>query len=78
MQLLHAAHTDQDAVIVQVTVPKGNFCMLDGQKLELVQFHFHTPSEHTFDGAGTAMEAHLVHKDVSTGECAGAPRHAAA
>lgn len=65
-----AADAEQDALIVQVNVPKGNYCMLDGQKLELVQYHFHTPSEHTLDGAGTAMEAHLVHKNVSTGQCA--------
>lgn len=31
----------------------------------LVQFHFHTPSEHTVDGASYPMEAHLVHVDAA-------------
>jgi carbonic anhydrase len=38
-----------------------------GRMLDLVQFHFHTPSEHTFDGRRFSMEAHLVHKDMDTG-----------
>lgn len=40
---------------------------VSGRDLELVQWHFHTPSEHAFDGARKAMEAHLVHKDTKTG-----------
>jgi carbonic anhydrase len=28
-----------------------------------VQFHFHAPSEHTIDGAPTAMETHFVHQN---------------
>jgi carbonic anhydrase len=31
----------------------------------LTQFHFHTPSEHAFDGRRTAMEAHFVHAQPS-------------
>lgn len=34
-----------------------------------VQYHFHTPSEHALDGQRFAMEAHLVHKSLSTGKC---------
>ena len=41
-----------------------------GQKHRLLQFHFHTPSEHTVDGANLAMEAHLVHKNLETGNLA--------
>lgn len=29
---------------------------------ELLQFHFHAPSEHTIDGKTYPIEAHLVHK----------------
>lgn len=38
-----------------------------GADLELIQYHFHTPSEHSFDGERTAMEVHLVHRNVVTG-----------
>lgn len=29
---------------------------------DLLQFHFHSPSEHAFDERRTEMEAHLVHR----------------
>lgn len=34
---------------------------------ELVQFHFHTGSEHAFNGRYGIMELHMVHVDVNTG-----------
>lgn len=44
---------------------------MGGSELELVQFHFHTPSEHTFDGAHTSLEVHLVRgwRSVKFGLC---------
>ncbi|KAI8477329.1 MAG: alpha type intracellular carbonic anhydrase [Monoraphidium minutum] len=54
---------------MQVNFAKGTqFLTCGGADLELLQFHFHTPSEHAFDGERTAMEAHLVHKNVATGQ----------
>ena len=35
------------------------------KEYKLVQFHFHSPSEHTMNGKQYAMEVHLVHKQVS-------------
>ena len=32
---------------------------------DLIEIHPHTPSEHTLDGQGFAMEMHLVHRDAS-------------
>ncbi|KAL0022007.1 hypothetical protein WJX77_005738 [Trebouxia sp. C0004] len=52
---------------MQVNAPQGNTAQVSGRDLELVQWHFHTPSEHAFDGVRKAMEAHLVHKDTKTG-----------
>ena len=52
---------------IQVTAPPGNYARVGGREMELVQWHFHTPSEHAFDGYRSSMEAHLVHKDVKTG-----------
>ncbi len=34
-----------------------------GGSWRLVQFHFHSPSEHTVEGRQFPMEMHLVHKD---------------
>jgi carbonic anhydrase len=35
-----------------------------GRRYELLQFHFHRPSEERIDGRQFDMVAHLVHKDV--------------
>jgi carbonic anhydrase len=37
--------------------------LLDGHSYQLLQAHFHDPSEHHIDGVSYAMELHLVHKD---------------
>jgi carbonic anhydrase len=47
---------------VQVTYPAGSSITLDGTSWELLQFHFHAPSEHTIEGAAAAAELHLVHR----------------
>ena len=33
-----------------------------------IQFHFHSPSEHTINGERFALELHLVHVDAETQE----------
>lgn len=40
---------------------------LDNQTYTLIQFHLHTPSEHTHDGKLYPMELHLVHRQPETG-----------
>ncbi|MGM9950179.1 MAG: carbonic anhydrase [Lysinibacillus sp.] len=45
------------------TVSENNKMVLEGAEYRLVQFHFHTPSEHEFNGEQYAMELHLVHQD---------------
>lgn len=52
---------------MQVNFKPGNIATIGGVDLELLQFHFHTPSEHAFDGRRAPMEVHLVHKVVATG-----------
>ncbi len=49
---------------VQVNVAPGSFIVVGGHRWELVQFHFHKPSEESIDGKRSAMVAHLVHKDA--------------
>ena len=48
---------------VQVNIGKKNKCTVSvhGKTYTLVQFHFHTPSEHLIDGKQHEMEMHLVH-----------------
>ncbi|PSC67478.1 aci-reductone dioxygenase [Micractinium conductrix] len=55
---------------MMVAMPDGMDYELAGQRHRLLQFHFHTPSEHTIDGRWLAMEAHLVHKNLETGNLA--------
>ncbi len=48
---------------VQVNVAPGNAIEIGGKRYELVQFHFHRPSEERIDGRQFEMSLHLVHKD---------------
>jgi carbonic anhydrase len=48
---------------VQVSVGLGNYMSVQNRTYELVQFHFHRPSEERINGKGTEMVVHLVHKD---------------
>jgi carbonic anhydrase len=45
----------------QVDVEPGRGVDVDGVSYPLVQFHFHSPSEHTLDGKRFPLEMHLVH-----------------
>ena len=47
---------------IQVNYSPGSFVSVAGKKYELVEFHFHKPSEEKIDGKGHDMVAHLVHK----------------
>lgn len=48
---------------IQVTYAPGSSMTVGGEKYQLLQFHFHTPSEHQIAGKTSAMELHLVHRD---------------
>jgi carbonic anhydrase len=47
---------------IQVTYAPGSSIDVGGTRYELLQFHFHKPSEEKIDGKAHAMVAHLVHK----------------
>ena len=49
---------------VQVNVAAGNVIEVIGRRYELLQFHFHRPSEERINGRQFDMVAHLVHKDA--------------
>jgi carbonic anhydrase len=58
LDVLNNGHT------IQVNTAGGGFMVLDGRKFELLQFHFHHPSEHTLYGENFPMEVHFVHKSA--------------
>ncbi|MDH5777608.1 MAG: carbonic anhydrase family protein [Gammaproteobacteria bacterium] len=47
---------------IQVNMHKGNYITVSGKRYDLLQFHFHSPSEHTVDGKPADLVAHFVHK----------------
>jgi len=49
---------------VQVNVAPGNTIEVTGKRYELIQFHFHRPSEERINGKPFDMVAHLVHRNV--------------
>ena len=46
---------------IEVAYPKGSWLEADGVRYQLIQFHFHAPSEHRVAGHSFDMEMHLVH-----------------
>jgi carbonic anhydrase len=59
MGLIDNGHTIQITNDVEVHIE------VDGEQFDLVQYHFHAPSEHTIDGRHSPLEAHLVHKSAA-------------
>ncbi|MFI9011523.1 carbonic anhydrase family protein [Actinosynnema sp. NPDC053489] len=45
--------------------PGAGHVTLSGVRYDLVQFHFHTPSEHRFAGHADPLEMHLVHRGAA-------------
>jgi carbonic anhydrase len=48
---------------IEVRVGGGNSIEVQGRRFDLLQFHFHRPSEERVDGRQFDMVAHLVHRD---------------
>jgi carbonic anhydrase len=48
---------------IQANIGEGNTITVMGRTYQLVQFHFHRPSEEKVRGKAFDMVAHLVHKD---------------
>lgn len=59
MDLVHNGHT------VQLNYEPGSSMTVDGKRYDLLQLHFHTPSEHAIASKQSAMEMHLVHKNAA-------------
>lgn len=49
---------------IQINMPEGSTLRRGDRVYELLQFHFHAPSEHHVNGKTFPMEVHFVHKDT--------------
>ena len=47
-------------------VPDGSYVIVDNVRYNLLEFHFHQPSEHTLNGNRSPMEVHFVHLRADT------------
>jgi carbonic anhydrase len=59
-----ALHIVDNGHTIQVNYDPGSALLVGGKRYELVQFHFHRPSEEKIDGKAFDMVAHLVHRDA--------------
>ena len=55
---------------IQVDLAAGSAITYNGIRYNLLQFHFHAPSEHTIAGEAAPMEIHFVHSDPNSGALA--------
>ena len=53
---------------IRIDYQPGSNLTLDDLEYELLQFHFHQPSEHLLSGQAADMEAHFVHQNKKTGD----------
>jgi len=51
---------------IKMKYDSGSYLIFDDKRYELLQFHFHTPSEHHVKGKEYPLEAHLVHARKDT------------
>jgi carbonic anhydrase len=58
LKLIDNGHT------IQVNQAAGSGITIAGSRYELLQYHFHTPSEELINGKSYPLVAHLVHKNA--------------
>ena len=54
---------------LRATPAGSSYVMVGNQQYDLLQFHFHTPSEHKVNGKGAPMEVHFVHLKTGALPC---------
>jgi carbonic anhydrase len=55
-------HIKNNGRTIQIDNVGNNYITIGKKRYELIQLHFHSPSEHTIAGQRYDMEMHLVHK----------------
>ena len=59
---VHTAELVNNGHTLQMNLANAGGIVRNGKLFKLVQFHFHTPSEHTINGRRFPMEVHFVHQ----------------
>jgi carbonic anhydrase len=68
LQIVHQEHVLEalnNGHTIQVNYDGGETLSIGDEAFRLLQYHFHSPSEHTVQGEHYVMEMHLVHKSDS-------------
>jgi carbonic anhydrase len=55
---------DTEATVKAIVGAGAGSLTLGGTSYDLLQFHFHTPSEHLINGVASALELHFVHQSA--------------
>jgi carbonic anhydrase len=53
---------DNNNQLISINAERG-VCSFEGHRYKALSFHFHAPSEHTFNGKHFPLEMHIVHED---------------
>lgn len=56
---------EREKFTIKLIPLKNNSIIVQGNVYQLIQLHFHTPSEHLINGKQSDLEIHLVHEDVN-------------
>jgi carbonic anhydrase len=59
LKILNNGHT------IQANCEPGSRTIINGEPFDLLQFHFHHPSEHLLSGKAFDLELHFVHKSAA-------------
>ena len=60
LKIINNGHT------IKVKYKPGSYVTIDEKEYNLLQFHFHHPSEHEVEGKAYDMEMHLVHQNENS------------
>ncbi len=61
----HMADVVNTGHTIQVNYTEGGALKIGEEQFQLLQFHFHSPSEHTVGGKHYAAEMHMVHQSAA-------------
>jgi carbonic anhydrase len=60
----HMADVINTGHSIQVNYTEGDTLSIGDEQFQLLQYHFHSPSEHTVGGKHYPMEMHMVHRST--------------